>query len=220
MSISESDKRNRIRILFTQFSVIIIIAVGLIVMAGWLLDKPFLKGILSDIVKMSFNAGLSFFLSGIAFFLLLPGQISSRTKKISKILSYIVIIFSLATLCEYIFTVELGIDYLIIKTPILLKPFNNGRMSIFTCTSFILIGTSLLLISNNRFKNAELIKVLTTIIQLQCLLTIAVYSFNLYSIYFTLQLNPMALNTGLLLLLFSGSLHIFINNDKKPKALR
>ena len=220
MSISESDKRNRIRILFTQFSVIIIIAVGLIVMAGWLLDKPFLKGILSDIVKMSFNAGLSFFLSGIAFFLLLPGQISSRTKKISKILSYIVIIFSLATLCEYIFTVELGIDYLIIKTPILLKPFNNGRMSIFTCTSFILIGTSLLLISNNRFKNADLIKVFTTIIQLQCLLTIAVYSFNLYSIYFTLQLNPMALNTGLLLLLFSGSLHIFINYDKKPKALR
>ncbi len=118
-----------------------VILAGLCVVAGWQFRIPVLKGAgLGTFVAP--NTGLCFILCGISILLQLS---SGRWRpELGAVLAIFVTLFSLATLSEYIFTVDLGIDRLFMAHR--LSDWNlpfPGRFVPNTAVGFLLSGVSL-----------------------------------------------------------------------------
>lgn len=114
---------------------------ALVVLAGWQLQAPELKSLLSqDLVPMVANSALSFLCAGIVLvlFTLRP---SPSTLRAIQAFSTIITIIGLVTLIEYIASINLGIDQFIFSQPSDLSN-HPGRMSIVSALNFSLVGLS------------------------------------------------------------------------------
>lgn len=127
---------------------IVVFAVGLVVMLGWIMDISTLRSIVPGLPAMRFNTALSFLLLGSSLWFLQTEKANPARKGIGKALAGLTLLISLLTLTEYLFGWDLGIDELLIKD--LYSPTNlfPGRMSPIAVLCSSLSSTALLVIGS------------------------------------------------------------------------
>ncbi|MBD2070159.1 response regulator [Leptolyngbya sp. FACHB-671] len=128
-------------------------AIGFLVILGWMFDIPLLKTCFSHSTSMKVNIALGFILGGATLHLLWYQQHGVRSALWRRAIQFLILNFSLLitllatlTLIEYCFGKDLGIDQLFMQQP---EPFGStvapGRMAINSATALLLLGLALLL---------------------------------------------------------------------------
>jgi len=137
---------------------IIVTAVGIMVMIGWVFDIPILTSILPQWVTMKFSTALSFFLSGVTLYLI--AMVFSGKKEIARAvlpIPTLLILLLMATLLVSVFVgIRTGIEDLFVKEAEgAVKTTTPGRPSAGTMFDFILISVAGILTMYNagKFKN-------------------------------------------------------------------
>lgn len=127
----------------------VVIAVALAVVAGWILDTEALRRIAAGLPTMKPNTALCFALAGAV--LVLGGQSpGSRTTALAAgpapamVLASISIVIAGLTLSEYLFDWNAGVDQLLLPVPTT-DAAPPGRMSAATATFFVMLGIAQLL---------------------------------------------------------------------------
>jgi two-component system, cell cycle sensor histidine kinase and response regulator CckA len=130
---------------FARIGSVIVAGAGTAVVVGWLLDIAVLKSPLPGLATMKVNTGCGFLAAGLAVWLLHRSQPGSRSFGLARALSLLVAVLGGLTLAQDIFTLEFGIDQLILgDTSAPVSSGNPGRMAPATALSFLFIGAALL----------------------------------------------------------------------------
>ena len=108
---------------------------GFIILLGWHSGNAMLIKFTPHFDFITYNAGLLFIISGVGLFAVCRQKI-----KLTYITGGSVIVFSLATLIQYIFDVQLGIDQLFMLDSFEANSVFPGRMSFSIALSFLLTG--------------------------------------------------------------------------------
>ncbi len=95
---------------FSRVAAWLMVAIALAALLGWWFDVPLMTTLLPGQRSMQANAAIGFAASGCA--LLLP-QRSAWQRRLSLLLSLLVLAIGAATLVEHIWAVDLGIDHLV-----------------------------------------------------------------------------------------------------------
>ncbi len=122
-------------------SAVLAILVGVLVLTGWAFDIPALKSVAPGFVSMKANTALGFLLLGIAMLLAPPLAARSRAVAAGRLAAALAALLGLATLAEYVFDLDLGIDQLLFsEDPQPVRTTYPGRMSPVTALGFSLLG--------------------------------------------------------------------------------
>lgn len=118
------------------------VALGTVVVIGWETHNPGLIQIQSAFVPMQYNTAIGFLFSGLILVALAQGLLP-----VTVVLgcAALVAAMGIATLLEYIFVIDVGIDQLLIEHYITVKSTYPGRMAPNTALCFALTGTAMLL---------------------------------------------------------------------------
>jgi len=145
---SESETR-RFKLLrkYCEASAIAVIAMSCTVVCGWAFRVERLTSVFPGLVTMKVNTALGLGFSGISLWLQLPGKSLSRTKHSAHFLALVVVLIGVATLAEYSFGANLGIDELLFSDPKgSVGTSSPGRPAPTTAVAFIAIGLALMLL--------------------------------------------------------------------------
>jgi diguanylate cyclase (GGDEF)-like protein len=183
---------------------------ALLAEVGWALDIAPLKSVAPGLATMKANTALAFLLLGGSLFIAQVAGSKPFLHRTHKALAAVVAAFGLATLGEYLFGWDLGIDNLLfddVATPSGQFP---GRPSFGTAFNFMLLGLALLLmhIRPARFA-ASLLAVSAALISLLALYGYALATPALYSVFFY---STMAVHTALLFFIISIGC-LFLDRD-------
>lgn len=199
------------RIIFIVKSIcIIVFALGLIVLSGWLLNIPSLTSIIPGYANMKVNTSLLFILSSVELYLILV----NKRKLLNRILCLFISLFGLITLLQYEFQFNLNIDEFIVKDFLFIPSIDSfpGRMARGTAFSFTLLGISFCLIQSSRIFWRKCAQYLLHIISLIGFIAIVGYLLSVPIFYKLSEIGSMAIHTAIAFLMISiaGSL---INKD-------
>jgi PAS domain S-box-containing protein len=111
---------------------------GLVAVTGWVFHLPALTRVLPGAVEMKANTALALILCGAAL-LILADRAAMRLERIAQACALAVVAIGLASLAEYLFAWQLGIDELLVKD----SDQFRGRMPPLSAAAFIIIGLAL-----------------------------------------------------------------------------
>jgi hypothetical protein len=117
-------------------------ALGGLVVAGWLTVAVALIQVLPGLPPMQYNTALSFMICGAA---LLAAALDLRRP--TALLGGLAALIGCATLWQYLFHADLGIDDLLVETYVLTGVSNPGRMAPNSAVALTLIGGALVSLS-------------------------------------------------------------------------
>ena len=130
---------------FSEAAAIIAVVSGLLVLAGWLFGIDFLKTVVASGYPMKANAAGCFILCGAALWLI--GRKSrGAARGIGQVCAVLAALIGLATLTEYAFGVDLGIDQLLFLEAPGPGVAHTGRMPLLAAINFVLLGCALILL--------------------------------------------------------------------------
>ena len=179
----------------------LVILIGGIVILGWLLDIPTLKSISPAWVTMKANTAVGLVLGGTSLWLLSSG--TRRSCRYAQILAAIVLGLGLLTLIQYLFSVNLGIDQLLFRESAgAVGTSAPGRMAANTALNFLLLGSSLLLLSQRRLLRAG-IQVFAIVAFFIAFLGLLGYVYDIQEFYGFGSYTKMAVHTAIAFLLLS-----------------
>jgi len=116
-----------------------------LVMSGWLWDVPLLRNPYPGSIDMKFNTALALVCLGGALALTATAEAPRWRRHSAKGLSLAVALFGGATLLQYSFAFDLGIDQALVAEPAgAAHTVHLGRASPITAVGFVLLGISLL----------------------------------------------------------------------------
>jgi PAS domain S-box-containing protein len=116
--------------------------VGLVGLAGWALDFPLLRTFLPGAVEMKANTSVGLILCG-ASLLILAGRSTPNLARLAHALAVAAAALGAATLAEYIFAGDIGIDQLLFPDSGSAYVMFRGRMSPVSATALVAAGTAL-----------------------------------------------------------------------------
>ncbi|MEP6525315.1 PAS domain S-box protein [Microcoleus vaginatus DQ-U2] len=195
---------------FSKKASVAVIAIGCTVILGWIFDLQMLKSILPGLVTMKANTAVCFILGGFSLFIQQRRHAELRARKYQKITnfliyscSFLIILISLLTLVQYSFNVDLGIDKLLFKESYTLTSAGiPGRMAPNTAGAFLLVGISLLLLSERRPKYLR-IQILSCCAFLIAFMGLIGYIYDKALFYQIGNYTGMALHTSAAFMLLS-----------------
>jgi two-component system cell cycle sensor histidine kinase/response regulator CckA len=189
---------------YCKASALAVAGVGCLVLCGWAFHIGFLTSVLPGLVTMKANTALGLMLAAASLWLLLPGQSHARRNHAAHFFALLVVLIGAATLCEYIFVVDLRIDQLLFRDPMGSKgTFGPGRPAPMTATALVTIGLALMLLDwRSRWgrRPTQLLSLWTGLISM---LAITGYIFHATILYRLLLYTQVALHTAAALLLLS-----------------
>ena len=185
---------------------IIAICLGIVVILGWFFDVTFLKSVLANRVTTKVSTALGLILAGIS--LLLWHQ---QQKKNSSLVAFglyllpsIAIAFSLITLIEYGFNLDLGTSWLSLPdSPDAVDAVVRGRMSPNTATSFLLWNTAIWFLIGRAYLISQLLIILVLAIASTSLIG---HIYNIIIFYSVGSPTGMAIHTAIGFILVSFAL--------------
>ncbi|MGA9049723.1 MAG: HD domain-containing phosphohydrolase [Dehalococcoidia bacterium] len=206
-SADEAGSDGSVRLLKTISAYIglAVVAIGLIVIAGWAYDLAYLKSISPVYVSMKANAAICFILIGLALWMLPDGAhlLPGVRKYLSAIFAAIVIFVGLLVLSEYIFGWDAGIDQAIFREPAgAVGTVYPGRIVLTAAFSFVLAGLAMLPLTfrkSDKYAVPQYMSMLGLIISLVAVIG---YVYGLRQFLGPVNLTPMPLITALAFLLF------------------
>jgi diguanylate cyclase (GGDEF)-like protein len=127
-------------------------ALGLVVLVGWQTHTPALVQVLPALVPMKYNTALGFLLSGVGLVAIaldrpwgaLPGAAWSLP-------------LGALTLIQDVFSLNIGIDELLMEDYIRVETSHPGRLAPNTALCFVLIGLALLLMRSARLRGRPVV---------------------------------------------------------------
>ena len=184
-------------------------ALGLIVLVGWHTQTLALIQIRPTFVLMYYNTALSFVLSGIGLL-----AVTRRWFVVTRGASSVVTVLGLATLSQYVFGVDLGIDQLLMEDFVASSGAPLGRMAPTTAYGIVCSGVALFLLSGSALRTrmslfrTSVIGILGVMPVSLGVTTLCLYSMNLMAAYGWGQIaRTMAVHTAVgFLVLGSGIL--------------
>lgn len=191
----------------------VLIAFGILVLAGWQFNVEIIKRIIPGLVAMNPVTAVCFILNGIIIFF----NTKTRSKKSTYLQrSVTILIFSIGLSCLLMNTLGIpnAIDQLLFTEKLADNVSNvHNRMAPNTAFNFILTGISLFLLTVKKEKYYKVSHYLVLITTLIALLSIIGYIYGVRSFYGFMTYIPMALHTSLCFLLTS-SVILMSTSDK------
>ncbi len=194
-----------------RFSGFLSIGVGGLALSGWQFDLASLRSVLPGFVAMKANTALGLVFAGTALVLLRPAQ-SAGLRNLSRSLALVTMALGLATLAEYVWGLDLGLDQLLYQEPIgAIGTLAPGRMAPASALNFVFIGTSLLLAGTTKYVPTS--QRLAIIAGLVGLLPLISYAYGAKSLYGIGTLAVLAIHTSLAFVVLSLGI-IFAHPDQ------
>ncbi len=136
----------------SRFLSVAIIVAACTVLAGWIFNIAPLKSVLPNYVTMKVNTAICFGLAGLALWTLTNKRLKAETAQlILNSCAVIIFITGMATLCEYLFQWDLGIDQLVFRDdPAAVMTSQPGRMALNTAVNFVIIAIAFMLVQSRR----------------------------------------------------------------------
>ncbi|BBP04997.1 hypothetical protein TPL01_19290 [Sulfuriferula plumbiphila] len=166
---------------------------GLAVLVGWVFSVPLLKSVFPGAVEMKANTAVGLVLAAWALFMLGKRPSQSRSR-LAQIVALVVVALGLATLSQYLFGWQLGIDELLFHDTADAYNAIRGRMSPFTAVAFAIIGLTL---------TALPVRSLRPLVRLMSIVVIAIgaivllgYLWNTSELVTDSWLPPVAVNSA------------------------
>src|SRR5688572_15757233 len=173
----------------------IVIAVGFLVLIGWLFDISALKSILPGLATMKANTALAFVFAGLSLWLAHTGHENQRVDLIAKVCAVLTVLIGLLTLSEYVFSQDLRIDQLLFKDPLTPENAHPGRMSPATALNLSLLGFALLILDRRQYRwPVELFGLAALLISVLVLIG---YAYGVPSLYNFFPYSVVAIHTAL-----------------------
>jgi PAS domain S-box-containing protein len=173
----------------------IVVAVGFLVLVGWLFDISALKSILPRLATMQANTALAFVLSGISLWLVSAKRENEWIDLIAKVCAVLTILIGLLTLCEYVFSRDLGIDQLLFQDTLTPDNAYPGRMSPVTALNFSILGFALFLLDRHQYRwPVEVFSITALLISVLVLMG---YVYGIVSLYQFFPYASIAIHTTL-----------------------
>ncbi len=197
--------------IFSRLAAGFVMAVGTLVLLGWLFDLNQLKSVYAGIT-MKANAALSLLLAGISLLLLASNKEHRLARRIGQVSAALVTAFGVLTLSEHFAGWNLGIDqFLFAEAPGALATSSPGRMGLPASSCFAMCGPALLLLYRRQAETFA--QVLAIFVGLWALLAIVGYAYQAEELYGIARYSGIALHTAVAL--FVLSLGILAANPKR-----
>ena len=164
---------------------------GLLVLLGWYTHNTGLIQIRPQFVPMQYNTALGFLLSGVALLALVY-----RRPRLAGISAVIVGAIGVATLLQYIFAIDLGIDHRLMQHYITTLSSHPGRMAPNTALCFALVGTAIVLSGRWRKWTGQIWAIAGSAVMGLGLIALLGYAIGLEPIDGWGQLTRMAVHTS------------------------
>ena len=113
--------------------------------AGWIFNQPILLTLWKGGSAMKFNTAVALMLMGGG--LLLAARPAVLARGLACVAAALLILISASTLSQYVFSADFGIDELVFRDTNFVATTHAGRMSWYTASSMLLLGTGILLIT-------------------------------------------------------------------------
>ena len=185
----------------SRLASVIVVAVGFLVLIGWLFDISALKSILPGFATMKVNTALGLLLASISLLLYHTRRENKWVDLVTKGCAAFVVLIGLLTLGEYIFSQNFGIDQLLFQDTLTPENAYPGRMSMVTALNFSLLGSSLLLLYRQQYLRLLEVFVITAL--LISLFILSGYIYGIRSLYHFFPYSSIALHTVLSLCILS-----------------
>lgn len=169
------------------------IGAGIIVMWGWLANVPAFKSVFPDAVEMKVNTALGLIGAGVALWMLHEPK-PPFGRRAGQSIALLVLLLGLATLGQYVFGWQLGIDELLFADSAGRFNLFRGRMSPYSAASFASIGAAILLLPYHRLR--PLSYGAAGITFLVGLVSAFGYAWNAAEITTDMLVSPVAVNTA------------------------
>jgi PAS domain S-box-containing protein len=154
VALSDSLAQSRWRSILGSISgatSVFVMVVGGLVITGWIFNIPLLKSVLPGAVEMKANTAVGLVLAGCALFIL-ADRPSPLLQRLAQALALAVGALGLATLGEYLFGWQLGIDELLFRDTAGAYNVARGRMSPYSAVAFASIGLALAVLPQPRLR--------------------------------------------------------------------
>ena len=189
---------------FSGASSFIVIAIGCLVLLGWILDIVILKSVFPGLVTMKANTALAFVLAGVSLWLLQPDSTEQSARRIAQACALAVALLGLLTLSEYLFGWDLNIDQLLFRDPQTDPEISNpGRMAPATALNFLMLGAALLLLDVEARCSHYPAQWLALAALLTSVIALVGYGYGVQALYRTTPYSGTALHTALAFLALS-----------------
>jgi two-component system sensor histidine kinase/response regulator len=191
--------------LIASFAGPIAMAVGVLVLVGWVLGMRTLTSVIPHFTTMKPNTALSFVFAGFSLWLLrLPsGQAESNPKhgRLGQTCAVLVAFLGLLTLGECFFHLNLGIDQTLLRDTLTDTRVAPGRMSIPCAFGFLILGSSLFFLARKSPHDAMTAQILALVGLVDALLAFLGYVYGVHGLYAVSHYTTMALHTALVFVL-------------------
>ncbi|HEV7912351.1 MAG TPA: ATP-binding protein, partial [Albitalea sp.] len=167
---------------------------GLFVLAGWAMDVPALKSVLRGAVEMKANTAAGLVLAG-AGLIVLAGPAAPAVRSAALALAAVAAALGLATLGQYLFGWQLGIDELLFEDKGSAYNAIAGRMSPYSAVAFGAIGVALMVLPCARLR--PVVGVLSAAVLAIGILNLLGYVWNASELVTDALLPPVAVHTAL-----------------------
>ena len=176
---------------------VLLALLGALVLLGWRLDVPILMGP-GPGITMKANTAIAFILAGASLLLVEPGRRWPAFARTGQMLALGAGAIGAATLSQHLFGWNLGIDELLFtEAPGAAATMSPGRMGPPAALSFLLAGSSLLLVHARR--SDGLVQLASAAIGLIALLGITGYAYGVEPLYGVARITGIALHTAVAL---------------------
>ena len=165
-------------------------------LCGWGFNVRPLTSLIPGAVEMKVNTATCLLLCGVAL-LILSGRTGTRLEAAARAAAVVVFLIGLATVAEYLFEWQLGIDELVVRD--MAGSFNvfRGRMSPFSATALVSLGFA---VAGVRARRTDRMARLAAGIGMSVgLLSLVGYLWNAGEIVTDRLLPPVAFNTAICL---------------------
>jgi diguanylate cyclase (GGDEF)-like protein/PAS domain S-box-containing protein len=174
------------------------IAVGSLVLFGWVFNLALLKSVFSGLVAMKANTALGFILAGVSLGAATISRVPKRLPlAIAGFCGGAVLLLGLLVLAEYLSGANFGIDQLLVSDIRTLPGDIPGRMAASTAACFAALGAALVLISREKGGFVPAVHALATVPILVAGAALVSYGYNIEAfLRVKLHYIPMALHTA------------------------
>lgn len=191
------------------------ILVACIALIGWIFSIHWLKSLLPGAIEMKANTALGLIAAASSLFVLhrlvqsQPTQLPLlatviKSRRLAQLLAAFTLLLGAATLSQYLFGWQLGIDELLFRDTVETLSGTPGRMAPLTALGFVCLGVSLLLMS------VHIGRLLTILLSLLLVFIGAIsllgYLWNANELVSDQILPPLALNTALAFVMLGASI--------------
>ncbi len=189
--------------LYCQFTAIAVMGLGGVVLYGWAFGIEPLKTVFPGLVTMKVNTALGLIFSAASLWLLLPGA-SPLRGRVARFLALLVTSIGVATLSEYLFGLNLGIDQLFLKDPQMSYGTTApGLMAPTSAAAFVAIGLALLLLNWKTRRGHRPSQALSLFSVLIAMVAVSGYIYHAVALTRILPYTQMAVHSAICFFLLS-----------------